>query len=302
MANLILIHGRGQAGLNSTELEDEWIAALKKGLAANNLTLPESTNIIFPYYGDHLQFLEKGWIDSITTLAERGAVSSDELKFFNELLTEIAAAKDITNDQIHAMYDQTLKERGALNWGWVQAIMRTINAIGRGDTFLELFTGDVFMYLTRPALSREIDKFVKGHFNNEPTVVVAHSLGTIIAYKVLGQVDCDVDTLITLGSPLGVKSIKSKLRKPFARPNCLKGDWFNSYDDRDYIALVPLTRKYFNVDPEINNRSDMKNETSNHHGITGYLNDAGVAKIIYDRLMALTVVPIPASVDGKSEE
>jgi len=52
------------------------------------------------------------------------------------------------------------------------------------------------------------------------------------------------------------------------------------------VALNPLDSLNFPVAPpsEIENKGDLKNKTSNNHGIVGYLNDAVVAKTIYDAL------------------
>jgi len=36
--------------------------------------------------------------------------------------------------------------------------------------------------------------------------------------------------------------------------------------------------------PAIENKNDVANDTSNHHGITGYLKDPVVAKRLYDAL------------------
>jgi hypothetical protein len=49
--------------------------------------------------------------------------------------------------------------------------------------------------------------------------------------------------------------------------------WFNAMDERDVVALYPLTSENFNVDPPIENKTDVDNPTPNRHGISGYLGD-----------------------------
>lgn len=58
------------------------------------------------------------------------------------------------------------------------------------------------------------------------------------------------------------------------------GQWFNAYDDRDVVSLVPLDDQTFNITPPIENKSDVRNFTDNRHGIEGYLADPVVAQQI----------------------
>lgn len=119
-----------------------------------------------------------------------------------------------------------------------------------------------------------------------PTVVVAHSLGTVVAYNLLrrdGQAQrWQVPLFVTLGSPLAVKAIRAALA-PIDHPACAAA-WFNAMDERDVVALYPLTSDRFDVEPAILNKTDVQNHTANRHGISGYLDDAEVARRIHAAL------------------
>ena len=54
---------------------------------------------------------------------------------------------------------------------------------------------------------------------------------------------------MTLGSPLAVTKIKQMIT-PIGHPACVK-KWFNAMDERDIVALYPLSKKYFQVTPQI---------------------------------------------------
>jgi hypothetical protein len=71
-------------------------------------------------------------------------------------------------------------------------------------------------------------------------------------------------------------------------PECVdkKNGWFNAYDERDFVALHPLDKEHFNINPPIENKNNVDNHTPNRHGIVGYLNDVDVAKRIYDALVS----------------
>jgi hypothetical protein len=60
--------------------------------------------------------------------------------------------------------------------------------------------------------------------------------------------------------------------------------WNNAFDSRDIVALNPLDRANFPVQPEIRNYGDIKNHTNNRHGIDGYLDDPIVAGWVLDAL------------------
>lgn len=285
---LIMIHGRDQQGKDPYELRKVWIDTFKKGLDKSDLSLPDNFDIIFPFYGDLLDSLvnPEQIGQTIEGIIAKGALPAQQLSFFQDLLMEIAANGAISEQQIVANFSQPAVERGPLNWEWVHAIIRTIDEkTPWGDATLKRFTYDAFIYLTMPNIRQRINDFILSAIDDQPCVVVAHSLGSVVGYDVLStHAAARVKKYITIGSPLGLKSMKSKLKTPIAMPTCVSGGWYNAYDEQDVVALNPLDKNYFAITPEIENNSGVKNSTDNHHGITGYLNDKKIARQIYDAL------------------
>ena len=286
---LIFIHGRGQENMNPVELEKEWVDALKAGLAKHHLNLPEDTEIIFPFYGNLLQDLisKLDSQENIEGIVARGELdANDEIAFYN-LLKEITDQSGITSEQINALEDADLIERG---WEHHRPVLMLLRAIDRytgiGAGTIKKNTYDVFCYLTYSAIKRQINKLVEESMPKEPVIVVAHSLGTVIAYNVLYDLpeNYSVKKLITVGSPLGVKWIKAQVRTPLKMPTCVEEGWYNAFDPRDVVALNELNSGAFNIIPLITNYHGVNNPTDNRHGITGYLIDPNVAKVIYDAL------------------
>lgn len=161
----------------------------------------------------------------------------------------------------------------------MQAIVRVIDRrlTSRSLFTIEKFLRDVFLYVTRPDVTREVNGIVKAMLTNEPTIVIGHSLGTVVAYRVIleNQTTLQLRKFITVGSPLGLRAISSKLGIP-ENPVGTDG-WYNAYDDRDIVALNPLDDTYFPTQPLIVNNDRVRNHTDNRHGIVGYLNDGAVA-------------------------
>jgi subtilisin family serine protease len=77
-----------------------------------------------------------------------------------------------------------------------------------------------------------------------PFVVIAHSQGSLLAYEVLRKLDperCDVALFVSLGSPLGLPSVRSRFKqwigkKKLPFPACVR-HWYNVADARDVVAL-----------------------------------------------------------------
>jgi hypothetical protein len=297
MRDLIFIHGRSQQNKDSVALKSEWIEALQKGLDKSNLQLPiPETSIHFPYYGDTLfQLSSREPPEHAAEVIVRGAAAGDSAQrdFMLNILNEMLNQRGISDSEItaEAADEALVVERGVLNWPWVRAALQVIDRkvpFGSGSS-IALFTSDVYHYLSTAGIRDQIDKGVRKAFPaGSPAVVVSHSLGTIVAYSLLnldGQVSgWQVPLLVTLGSPLAVTAIKKAFR-PNQHPTCVT-HWFNAMDPRDVVALYPLDQRNFPIDPSVENKTDVRNHTDNRHGIAGYLDDAVVAKRIYDALTA----------------
>lgn len=284
---LIMIHGRAQGGKDVDALKKEWLDALHYGLRRADKTLPPGTTVELPFYGDELDAL----VAQLNTPlaidgAARGTESDVEKQLRGEILEDIAAAMGVTRADIEREFAGEPRERGPANWEWVQAILRAVDRVpGVNSAAIDAFTRDVYVYLSYPGVRRKIDGLVAAAFSDEPCVVLAHSLGTVVAYNVLltRAATPPVARFITVGSPLGIRGIKRLLASPLRSPACV-GNWFNAYDNRDVVALVPLDARSFDVTPPIENKSDVLNFTDNRHGITGYLADPVVATRIAEYL------------------
>lgn len=296
MKQLIFIHGRAQAGKDSIKLKAEWIDAWKKGLAKSGLSMPiPETQIRFPYYGDTLEELVDGTSpEDAAKIIVRGAETSTAAnEFLSAMLQEYIDVEGISDEEIEREMDAASKlmlERGPQNWGWVQSVLRTIDKrTPGGGAMIALVTNDVHQYLSKQALRTHIeDGVLQAMDPAQDNVVVAHSLGTVVGYTLLRRLAKEgqawrMPLLITLGSPLGIRAVRSKLR-PIGHPACVT-KWFNAYDPNDVVSLNPLDDKNFAITPGIENKGDVDNWTDNQHGIIGYLDDAVVARRIHDALL-----------------
>lgn len=292
-SQLVFVHGRAQEHKDASALKAEWISTWEKGLRQSGLQIPlAEQDIRFPYYGDTL-FDLVGDVpdDRVAEIIVRGADSTEEKEFMHSVLDEARRKKGISEAAVEAAAGTEIMERGALNWPWVRAIVQAIDHYlpGGSGAAIALATHDVYRYLTNPGIRDVIDTGVRKVITaGVPTVVVSHSLGTVVAYDLLRRdgeaLGWKVPLFVTLGSPLAIAAIKRLLR-PIKFPACA-GKWYNAMDSLDIVALNPLDAANFGVSPAIENKTDVENQTENHHGIVGYLNDKDVARRIYAALVA----------------
>ena len=296
---LVFVHGRAQQGKDSVALKAEWLQALDIGMANANLKMPiAETEVRFPYYGDTLAQLDAGRLPGqVADIVVRGeGVDDDETNFVRAVLEETRVRAGITKAQLAQIAGQEVIERGLQNQEWFQTILQALDrhVPYASGASIALATHDVYQYLKNDAVRQVIDEGVAKSF--EPgveTVVVSHSLGTVIAYRLLRQFGkargWNVPVFITLGSPLAVTEIRRGLqREATVRcPECV-GSWYNAFDGADVVALYPLDAGHFALDPDrpqIENMSKVHNHTENRHGIGGYLDDTVVAARIHAALL-----------------
>ena len=280
---LIFVHGIGQGGLSPDELKATWLATLSEGANAIGMQVPVNLETAFPYYGDTLdEFTRKSRLPLPSNIHSRGDASQDAfLDFQADIAKEIQLRAGITDAQVNEELDAETRERGLQNWEWVQAIVRAIDrhAPGLSQRSLEIFMRDVYLYTTNFAVKDAIDAIVVKEFTQQPTIVVGHSLGSVVAYNVLkSDENLNVPLYVSLGCPLGIRTVTRQFR-PVTYPRSVRA-WYNAFDKRDVVALTPLDAANFPVTPAIENYDQVKNQTDNRHGIIGYLNDKSVAERI----------------------
>lgn len=101
------------------------------------------------------------------------------------------------------------------------------------------------LYFTNREAAAEIDARVLATLEpalaaGERPIIIAHSLGSVIACKLLaalsGRWPADqVPQLITMGSPLALAAIRRRLPPPFERP-AIAAEWRNYYATTDFVA------------------------------------------------------------------
>lgn len=288
---MILVHGINQEGKSSQKILDEWLKSLRDTYATHGPDpLGKLSRIEAAFYGDTLAQLSSAKVKSeaIALGAEDAPEDFDE--FAVDALKEMALRMGATQAQIEAEVSVTAVAQGAgPHKKWLKAIARVIETVSpiHGTLALRVL-GQAHAYIRNQNVHDEVNKLVRPLFeDDEPAIVVSHSLGTIVAYSLLREFAKNgrprqSPLFVTLGSPLGIDSVRKGFPKPRVKPDNVQR-WVNGADPEDFVALRPnLTNDSFG--PGIENYPDIENGYDDAHSIAGYLSDPRIAKAITESI------------------
>ncbi len=160
--------------------------------------------------------------------------------------------------------------------------------------FLEALVGDAAAYLFNPAQRARIQQRFAAALddNTAPVTIVAHSLGSVIAYEGLAALaprSQRAVQLITLGSPLGIDEVQDFLVPPGRKVPATLTQWHNFSDPLDPVALdAGLSGDFvpsgFIRDQRIVNTRSRSLLELDPHSAVGYLAHASVRRVVHDLL------------------
>jgi hypothetical protein len=287
MMQLVFVHGMRQEHKVAAVLKNEWEKALASAWNAAGLTAP-LYSLEMPFYGDVLNDLvEEVRGKKSAAIVGRGDAEPGTFTSLEEdIIREMAAKEGITDLEVRGELSQEVVARGPANWEWVQGLARVLERKVPGLSGLGLgWVRQVDGYLTRPHIQQAVDGIVEPSLLRGRTVVVAHSLGTIVAYRLLRKAGnaANIPLFVTVGSPLAIATVKQHIRPPSLQRPLGVTNWLNGTDERDYVALYSrLDRNSFAEG--IENLSDIHNPQSDAHSIVDYLTDAMIAQRIHSAL------------------
>lgn len=232
MVYVVGVHGIGQQQSGRQQMLQAWGPALADGVErAAGRDLPKPV-LDLAYYGDLF----------LAATATKGAAStsSDGLELDDDLL-------DLLGDIEEEIVDQEPPEAATKGFKELPLPVARLaawlddrfGAVGR-----LLFFGDlaqVSRYQRDSDLASSVRERVDEAVGAQAKVLIGHSLGSIVAYEYLClKADHGVEMLITLGSPLALRSIQSGLRtlgpdgSPIYPPGVMR--WVNVYDPGDPVS------------------------------------------------------------------
>ena len=268
MTRLVLVHGRDNQGLDAEQLDRTWTEVLDAGLAAAGAGVGvRDADSALGYYGDPLAALVGGAATPppVTVHAVGAPRDGDALLSAAEAADEAAFVAAVAEEVLRAA-GATVSARpegagpGAVGGdvgAWLNLLLSALDRSvpGLSGAVVALLARDVWAYLHDDAVRTTIDDALAAAIPTDgPAVVVAHSLGSVVAYAVLREhpdaARWDVPLLLTLGSPLAARAIRDVLaaRAPLRVPAPVRR-WVAARDPRDALALHGLGPAAFPLDP-----------------------------------------------------
>ncbi len=251
MAKVVFVHGVGKQYLSEDSMARDIVPELLGGARLAYGPVPEPADVAVAFYGDF--FRPRGTRAGYEPDYDVTDVESDdEIRLLVEWWVEAAR----TDPGVPGP-DET-GTRGPAGWALSQPLrIKLVRAA------LDALTGARYL---RGIVDRTLIgdlKQLTGYFNDEgiraeargrlaarigpeTRVVVAHSLGSVVAYETLcqeGRPDWDVRMLVTLGSPLGMGALVLDRLQPRAEgrkgvwPKAVR-EWTNISDATDIVAVV----------------------------------------------------------------
>lgn len=281
--NVLMIHGIGQEGSTQQELIKVWTESLQK--VAPNLLNGSKVNMA--YYGttlaDWTTGKTKGAVGMGPEQTEVDIGDDNELKFLVAAMGEALAKNGGGEAEIEAALEEADDIAVPMDSFFGRRLVGLVRALetispAKGSLMLRIVKQG-YTYLSSPGAGKAVDDIVRPLLQKSPQVLITHSLGTVIAFKLLREMEKEgqhvkIPLLITMGSPLGLEAFKKKLGPAFGKASFVER-WENFYDPSDLVALgKDLNSQTFG--PGIGNDGTVNNTTGNAHGIIGYLPHKGV--------------------------
>jgi len=269
VAHVVFIHGISNKP-DSDELLRRWRHAIANGAEAFDLGA-EGIETSMVYWADIM------YSDAVPATSFESAVAEDSIEGAGALNSLLGSSANIEDEEWLKKFAERMDLDEATLSADDQDEQAEPDAKSKGEAqpdyleriplpwfikrrFLRLFLRDVHHYLfntqsePRPGekyltqtviRKRFVNGLKKAKGDGGPLVVVAHSMGTVIAYDCLKRVsDCpEIDALITIGAPLGIDEIQDKLRPEWSRDKGYPSkrvikSWDNIYDALDVVARL----------------------------------------------------------------
>lgn len=272
MARIVCVHGIAQQLRGEQTLLQAWWPAIADGVRrAGGDTVPASDTAM-AFYGD--LFRPPG---EQLGVGDPFYVAEDVLPGLeHELLLAWWRYAALVDDAVPPMDADTLVRVP-------RSVQTALRALSRSRFFARVALRALIFdlkqvsgYLIDSALRQAARDRVAATITPETRVVVAHSLGSVVAYETLCSLpDHPVRALVTLGSPLGIANLIFDRLDPAPRhgrgawPGRDTMVWTNIVDHGDVVALEKDLRPRFGDEV----RNAVVHNGAHAHDVTAYLTD-----------------------------
>ncbi|MFF4873290.1 hypothetical protein [Streptomyces sp. S1] len=231
MADVVAVHGIFAHRSSRDEMHDSWLAALREGLRNVRFEDAEDVTMECAFYG-HL------YNDGKAGAAWQYAIGDLRPGVEEDLLVALAEAVE---DPVPEEVGKAGYAPRSVQWGI--RVLQSRKFFGGTAAGIIGFVKQVARYLRDDDFKTAVRAEFSAAMESRPRVVIAHSLGSVVAYDWLRSHEAtSATTLITLGSPLGLRPVLRELHPfvdacPAPWPPGI-ATWVNVAAKEDVVASV----------------------------------------------------------------
>lgn len=238
MAHVVAVHGIAQQRKGPSVLSAEWLPAIRDGMVLAGAQPISEADLAVAFYGDI--FRPQGKRATDPYFEAKDVIDADEQELLSRWWQEAAA----TDSEVVSP-DSAGRARVPAS---VQVALDALSSsrffAGLAERALIFDLKQVRAYFREPAVRERARASVEACVTNETRVLVAHSLGSVVAWEAAcAHPEWNLQGLVTFGSPLGIRNLIFDNLDPAptnglgAWPSCVKY-WVNVSDRGDVVALV----------------------------------------------------------------
>jgi hypothetical protein len=271
MATIVLVHGIANQCESADLIEKDWLPALAGGVRlagrgdlADRLwpprSRPDTIECRAAYYGGLFRAPDRqgvgedprDWTPQQTALAEALALE------WLEHVAERAPAGSADAEQARLALDIARDPARAGGMGRGNVLREALKTLARvswlanagmyvAERLIRTSLAQVTRYLIDESIRAQAREAVLGLVDKETRAIIGHSLGSVVAYECAHLLENPLSLLVTLGSPLGLRTIVAdRVVPPPSFPTRVT-TWLNVANREDYIAAEPSLRPLFAV-------------------------------------------------------
>ena len=259
MSRVLCIHGIAQELKSSESLLAEWVPSLCGGISNAGGRL-DPANVDMAFYGVLFRPPGSKGTAEIPNYKPGDVDDPLEIALVEEIYDALGESAAGGNGAKAGVAHRTV--------GHMLQVIAATPFFGNAAQRVAIwFLKQVHRYVTEPDIRRAAQQSLIDRIRPETSVLVAHSLGSVVAYQTLcAHPEFPVRTLITLGSPLGIPALLPHFVPPVHPgsthwPTSLER-WVNVADAADIVAfrkqLQPLYGEQI-LDQVVHNGATMHN-------------------------------------------